>query len=117
MVPGAGLDNLLTKIRECAVEFETDYRVETERLKIERMALSEEQKPDVADGQGVKVPFIERVSLGCEVPVVGIGSDDSGEEDEPNLNEESEIREETGFQQFLEKRKLSQLSRKEHDGS
>lgn len=116
-VTGSGLDRLMELIGEAATDFEKEYRVETQRIRMEKMQLQQEQEGAEDTGEGVKVPLIERVSLGCEIPVVGAGSDDSGEEDDRAEEMDPEDREENAFRDFIQKRRVDQAAKvRKEDG-
>lgn len=108
---GQGMDKLLELINDAAVEFETDYRVEWERMKLEKLKLKEEEDSAEAaqqsQSQGQPVSLITEISASRELADIFIrhpgdeSEEGSGEEEGAEVNEN----EEETFSQFVEKHK------------
>ncbi|KAK6624251.1 GPN-loop GTPase 1 [Polyplax serrata] len=105
---GEGMDNLLELIRAAAVEFEKDYKVEYERIRLEKLKLSENNELDseATDSEGKPVPLITEISASRELSEMYIKhpGDESDEEEEVE-DAERDQNEEESFTQFVEKHK------------
>lgn len=102
------MDNLLELIRAAAVEFEKDYKVEYERIRLEKLKLSENNELDseATDSEGKPVPLITEISASRELSEMYIKhpGDESDEEEEVE-DAERDQNEEESFTQFVEKHK------------
>lgn len=106
---GEGMDKLLELIKESAIEFEKDYKVEWERIRLEKIRLQENNK-DISHSEGKPVPLITEASISKELGDIyikhpGDNDDEESDEGEEIGGMEKDENEEESFTEFVEKHK------------
>lgn len=103
------MDKFLDLIKEAAIEFEKDYKVEWERVRLEKLKLEEdkESKKETLNSEGEPVPFITEISASQALNAIYIKhpGDEDEESDEEMQGTERDENEEESFTQFVQKHK------------
>lgn len=98
---GDGLDEFLEKVEEATIEYETDYKVEYERLKAERLKAEEEKKDEEPKSRD---SLIESAPMESNVYLKHAGDpDEEVSEEERDYEQEQERKEEDAFQSYVER--------------
>ncbi|KAJ8878362.1 hypothetical protein PR048_018939 [Dryococelus australis] len=123
---GTGMQEFMDMVRDAAEEYEKDYRVEWERMKVEKEAdLKKRRQEELSrstseGGKGEAVPLITQVPAGREIadiylkhPANESSEDEEGEENVRQFTEEEleEQKERDSFMNYLEQQKRVQEKR------
>lgn len=128
-VTGAGIDEFLELVEAAVKEYETNYKKDWEKLKMEREAQrkkAEKKRLEKASkkAMGEAVPFVSTVSSGHDTSEIYLkhacnesSEDEEGTENDFEENEGEKKKEEESFRNFLERHKIEQAKRRSNQES
>nr|XP_033325688.1 GPN-loop GTPase 1 [Megalopta genalis] len=120
---GAGITKFLELVKDAVEEYERDYKVNWEQVKIKRDAQrSEAEKEKLQQAAqnvaGETIPFVSTINSGREISDIYLkhagnesSEDEEGTENPYNNEEEDENKETESFKNFLDRHKIEQNKR------
>ncbi|KAL0279515.1 UNVERIFIED_CONTAM: hypothetical protein PYX00_001055 [Menopon gallinae] len=103
---GTGFDKFMEMVKEAAIEFEKDYKVEWEKINLEKMKLKENPgSSSEVKSEGDPVPLVTEISVSREIADIVLGNEhDDSDDNSENEGNEVDINEEKSFDSFVKKK-------------
>ncbi|KAG5336954.1 GPN1 GTPase, partial [Acromyrmex heyeri] len=126
---GAGIDEFLELIEAAVKEYETSYKKDWEKFKMEREAQQKKAKKEQLEkaskkAMGEAVPFVTMVNNGHDTSEIYLrhacnesSEDEDGTENNFEENEDEKEKNEESFRNFLERHRIEQTKRKNNQES
>ncbi|XP_011865769.1 PREDICTED: GPN-loop GTPase 1 [Vollenhovia emeryi] len=128
-VTGAGIDEFLKLVEAAVLEYETSYKKDWEKLRLEweaKQKRAEKKRLEEASkkGMGEAVPFLTTVNSGRDTSEIYLkhacnesSEDEDGTENNFEVNKDEEKKEEESFRSFLDRHKMDQAKRRSNKES
>ncbi|KYQ58476.1 GPN-loop GTPase 1 [Trachymyrmex zeteki] len=128
-ITGAGIDEFLELVEAAVKEYETGYKKDWEKFKMEREAQEKKEKKEKLEkankkAMGEAVSFVTTVNSGRDTSEIYVrhaynesSEDEDGTENNFEENEDEKEKNEESFKNFLERHRMEQAKRKNNQES